>query len=203
MAKPPLPLGYSPVPAGCIATVVTYLEMTEPRRRAGPGGERDRVLVRLAEPDPGEYRALYRRIGEDWLWFGRLVMPDETLAGVLSDPKVEVYVAQEAGEAIGLLELDFRAQGQCEIVYLGLVKEAIGRGAGSWLMRQALDRAWARPIERLWLHTCSFDHPVALGFYRRSGFRPYAFAVEVVPDPRLTGHLPRSAAAHVPLATAS
>ena len=199
MPNPALPLGYSPVPAGCIATIVTYLEMTEPPGRSEPGGEFAYVLRRLVDPDPGEYRALYRRIGADWLWYGRLVMPDPTLAGILSDPQVEVHVAYEAGQAIGILELDFREKGQCEIVYLGLVREAIGRGAGRWLMHQALALAWGRPIERLWLHTCSFDHPSALGFYRRSGFHPYAFTVEVVEDPRLTGHLPGSAAPHVPL----
>ena len=35
--------------------------------------------------------------------------------------------------------------------------------------------------------------------YRRSGFVPYAFQVEVFPDPRLTGALPRDCSRHVPL----
>jgi hypothetical protein len=65
-------------------------------------------------------------------------------------------------------------------------------------MDQAVARAWAKPIRRFWVHTCSFDHPGALDFYRRSGFRAYAFAVEVADDPRLTGHLPRHAAPQVP-----
>jgi hypothetical protein len=49
------------------------------------------------------------------------------------------------------------------------------------------------------VHTCSFDHPSAPAFYIRSGFRPYALQVEVLPDPRLTGHLPRTAAPRIPL----
>jgi hypothetical protein len=67
------------------------------------------------------------------------------------------------------------------------------------LVNFAIDRAWARPIRRLWAHTCNFDHPAALAFYYRSGFRPYAFMVDVADDPRLTGHMPRTAAPHVPL----
>ena len=66
-------------------------------------------------------------------------------------------------------------------------------------MNEALERAWARPIPRMWVHTCTFDHPNALGFYQRSGFRPYQVMVEVHPDPRLTGHLPREASPQVPL----
>ncbi|HEY1447300.1 MAG TPA: hypothetical protein VGF33_02075, partial [Caulobacteraceae bacterium] len=62
-----------------------------------------------------------------------------------------------------------------------------------------IEEAWSRPIRRLWVHTCTFDHPSALGFYVRSGFAPYAFMVEVLPDPRLTGQLPPDAAPHVPL----
>ena len=57
----------------------------------------------------------------------------------------------------------------------------------------------AKPIQRLWLHTCHFDHPKALGFYRSCGFKVYKFEVEVHPDPRLTGHLPRHLAPHVPM----
>ena len=66
-------------------------------------------------------------------------------------------------------------------------------------MNEALQRAWDQPIARLWVHTCTFDHPNALGFYQRSGFRPYQVMVEVHPDPRLTGHLPRKASPQVPV----
>jgi hypothetical protein len=36
-------------------------------------------------------------------------------------------------------------------------------------------------------------------FYRRSGFTPYKFAIEVSDDPRLAGHVPEAAAPHVAL----
>ncbi len=52
---------------------------------------------------------------------------------------------------------------------------------------------------RVWLHTCSFDHPAAVRFYRRHGFRGFKFAIEVSDDPRLAGFLPEDAAPHVPL----
>ena len=66
-------------------------------------------------------------------------------------------------------------------------------------MEAALEQAWTAGVGRVWLHTCTFDHPAAVRFYRARGFRPYKFAIEVSDDPRLTGHLPRDAAPHVPL----
>jgi hypothetical protein len=51
----------------------------------------------------------------------------------------------------------------------------------------------------VWLHTCTFDHPAAVPFYLKSGFKPFKFAIEVTDDPRLFGRLPETAAAHVAL----
>ena len=75
----------------------------------------------------------------------------------------------------------------------------IGQGAGRWLMSQTLQLAWSHPINRFWLHTCSFDHPGAVAFYRRSGFRPYKQAIEIVDDPRVTGMLDRNSFPDLPI----
>ncbi|HWK48137.1 MAG TPA: GNAT family N-acetyltransferase [Stellaceae bacterium] len=126
-------------------------------------------------------------------------MSDEKLLGILDDPLVEVFVLRDGDEDVGLLELDFREGGECELAFFGLAPNAIGKGLGRALMECAIAFAWAKPIGRMWVHTCTFDHPSALAFYIRSGFQPYEFQVEVQPDPRLTGHLPRGAAPHIPL----
>jgi GNAT superfamily N-acetyltransferase len=196
----PLPIGYSPVPSGMIASVVTYLEMTAPPSRRSTS-KTDCFPPPFLWRTPGldEYRALFRAVGQDWLWVSRLEMADDDLRTVLEDPLVHVYTLTDGVREIGLLELDFREPGQCELSFLGLRTEAIGTGAGRFLMSFAIDRAWSEPIRRFWLHTCSFDHPRAPAFYRRSGFRPYAFMIEVVNDPRLTGLIPSYAAPQVPL----
>jgi GNAT superfamily N-acetyltransferase len=195
-----LPLGYSSIEPGQIANVVTCLEMLErPASRPTTPFPPGVSLSPLDRSDPAIYRALYRKIGEDWLWYSRLVMPDDALRAILDDPRVVILLLRKGEEDIGLLELDFRQDEVCELVFFGLVAAAIGQGLGRALMDAALDRAWSQPISRFWVHTCTFDHPAALGFYIRSGFRPYAFQVEVQPDPRLTGHLPRHAAPQVPL----
>ena len=195
-----LPVGYSSIAPGHIANVVTSLEMLERpasrRAKALPPGV---SLSSLDRSDPAIYRALFRRIGETWLWSSRLIISEEALRTILEDPRVDILVLRKDENDIGLLELDFRQDSVCELAFFGLVAAATGQGLGRALMDAALDRAWSRPITRFWVHTCTLDHPAALGFYIRSGFKPYAFHVEVLPDPRLTGHLPYDAAPQVPL----
>jgi GNAT superfamily N-acetyltransferase len=119
------------------------------------------------------------------------------LRAILSDPNLETYALMARGRRIGLLELDFRRPDECELSFFGVVADAIGKGAGRYLMTQAIMRAFAQPIARFWVHTCTFDSPQALDFYRRSGFRAYKQAVEVMADPRLGARWPRTAAPHV------
>lgn len=187
------------VPAGAIASVVTYLEMTE-RPRPKPGSVLVPLqLVPLTDPDPEAYRALFRAVGGPWLWFSRLALDDDALRAKLTAPGIALYTVQLRKQDVGLLELDFSQEGEVEIVFFGLVPQLTGKGAGSWLMQQALALAWAKKPRRVWLHTCSLDHPRALSFYQKHGFRPYARKVEIAPDPRLSGLLPPEAAPHVPL----
>jgi GNAT superfamily N-acetyltransferase len=188
---------------GEIATIVTSLEMLErPKARAlTPSKLR---LDRWREPSPDRYRALFRRVGAPWLWFSRLMMDDATLNAITHHPGVEIYaVTDPRGVEIGLLELDFREAGMAEISFLGVVPELTGRGEGRWLMGNALALAWRKDVERVWVHTCTLDHPKALGFYRAQGFVPYARAIETFSDPRVLGVLPEDAAPQVPLLAAS
>src|SRR3546814_7755973 len=62
-----------------------------------------------------------------------------------------------------MLELDFRHPGQCELSYVGLVPDLAGQGHGRWLMAHALALAWRKGVARVWVHTCTLDHPAALG----------------------------------------
>lgn len=198
--RPPLPEGYTAVPPGHLANVATFLEMMAPPEHRPPQVYApDLTLKPWQDADPGAYRALFKLIGENWLWTSRLMMADEKLIATLRHPDVEVYRLFRGEAVAGLLELDFRQPGECELAFFGLVPEEIGKGAGRFLMAEAISRAWAKPIKRFWVHTCTLDHPAALSFYRRSGFTPYQTAVEILPDPRLSGHVPRHVAPQIPI----
>jgi GNAT superfamily N-acetyltransferase len=204
-ALPPAPASaairdeYTRVAPGKIVTVITHLEMYGVRPlRPEPAGH-SFELRRVRHPDLDWYRALYRRVGENWLWFSRLLLDDAALAALIDRPEIEVYALRHADRDEGMLELDFRHLPDAEISFLGVVAPLIGTGAGRFLMNRALEICWARLPRRVTVHTCTLDHPNALGFYLRSGFTPYGRSVEIADDPRLHGLLPRTAAAHFPI----
>jgi GNAT superfamily N-acetyltransferase len=191
-------MAYDPLPPAELAAVVTYLEMRTPPEHATRRSPLS--LERVQVPQPEHYRDLFRRIGGPWLWFSRLILDNAHLAAIVQHPKVELYaVNDEQGREVGMLELDFREAGECELAFIGLVPELSGKGHGRWLLAEALRRAWREGVDRVHVHTCSLDHPAALSAYRRAGFIPFKRAIERFPDPRLLGILPRDCAPQIPL----
>ena len=183
------------LPPGKIAAIATYLELRAPRvNGAGPFEGR---LERITDDLP-RYRSLYARIGEPWLWFTRVLLTDDALRRIIAHPAVEALALVGEGGDAALVELDFRREGECELVFFGLVPESCGRGLGTRLLQEAVRRAFARPVSRIWLHTCTLDHPAAMPLYLKADFKPYRRAVEIADDPRLAGHLPATAAPGFP-----
>lgn len=58
-----------------------------------------------------------------------------------------------------------------EICYFGVLPEYQGRGLGKYLLTRAVEEGWRRGANRVWLHTCTLDHPGALPNYLKRGFR--------------------------------
>ncbi|WP_395623011.1 GNAT family N-acetyltransferase [Sphingomonas daechungensis] len=191
-------MSYDEVSDRDLVAVVTFLEMhARPQVEVPPSPLK---LRRIEDPEPGAYRELFASIGSRWLWFSRLVMADGDLSAIIQDPKVELFsVEDEAGRAVGMLELDYRQPGECELSFVGVLPELSGQGHGRWLLAEAVDRAWRDGVRRVHVHTCTLDHPAALSAYRRAGFTPYKRAIERFPDPRLIGALPRDCAPQIPL----
>ncbi|MBW4709439.1 GNAT family N-acetyltransferase [Roseobacter sp. YSTF-M11] len=191
--------GFHDIPPGKVAMIVTYLEMTSKAVTMDitlPDG----VSFRRVTPDLAWYRNIFTRVGAlDWLWYGRLMLNDVELGSILNDPKVEVFTLSRDGQDEALLELDFRSEGSCELAYFGVTGSLIGTGSGRYLMNEAITRAWAQPISRFHVHTCTIDSPQALNFYRRSGFTPVRQAVEIDEDPRVIDILPEHAGPNVPI----
>ena len=116
--------GYSDIPAGKIAAVVTHLEMTaRPAPRPDPAGAW--TLRRVEMPPLDWFRDLYRRVGEEWLWISRIRMSDAELAAIIRSPLMEIYALAHERCDEGLLELDFREPGQCEFVSFGVTEKLV------------------------------------------------------------------------------
>ncbi len=184
--------GTTDLPPGKIAAIVTSLEMrARPPERPDPPGLEGFALERIGADELDRYLAMYRRLGERWMWFSRLVKPRAEVAAILG--------VRREGADQGLLELDFRVAGEAELAFFGLDEAVLGQGAGRWLMNRALALAWGKPIARFWVHTCTLDHPSAPEFYQRSGFTVFKRGVEVDDDPRLKGQMPRGCAPYHPV----
>jgi len=195
-----LKAGFHAVPPGMVAAVVTHLEMCHPQPMRPVPQVAGAALRRVEAPDIAWYRDIFKRVGgDDWLWFSRLALDDAALARVLSDPGSRISALSLDGRDEGFFELQFSEDGTCELAFLGVTRAALGIGAGRMMMAAALAEAWAGSITRLTVHTCTFDHPAALDFYRRCGFHVTAREVEVAPDPRLSGVLGPDAAPHIPI----
>jgi ribosomal protein S18 acetylase RimI-like enzyme len=191
-------MSYEDVLDSDLAAVVTFLEMRESPEPEVPSSSLS--LRRLESPQPADYRKLFRAVGSRWLWFSRLIMPEAELAAIVQHPLVELFTIEDgAGQRVGMLELDFREPGECELSFVGLIPELSGQGHGRWLLSEAVRRSWREGISRVHVHTCTLDHPAALSAYRRAGFNPYRRSVERFPDPRLIGILPSDCAPQVPL----
>ena len=129
--------------------------------------------VRRLDVVPGSlYRYLYREVGRPWHWLDRWNWSDARVAEHLASGGIEIWLLTVAGTPAGYFELH-RTAHEVELCYFGLLPEFIGRRLGPALLTVAAQQAWSSGPNRVWLHTCSLDHPAAVGNYQRVGFVPY------------------------------
>lgn len=153
----------------------TYLELKSPDQFKPAFGEFPDVSIeRVKRPTPALYRDCYRSVGQDYHWRDRWDWSDEAIRAHLARPEITLHVARRGGVLAGWYELrrvpDDRS---VEIAYFGLLPAAIGQGLGKHLLSCAVRDAWALGPARVWLHTCTLDHPAALPNYKKRGFLPY------------------------------
>jgi ribosomal protein S18 acetylase RimI-like enzyme len=166
----------------------TYLEMTSASRVTPFQGERRLDLRRAEIPSPELNRFLYVTVGADWWWYSRLGWSRDRWLAYLDRPELETWIAYRSGTPAGYFELEAQPGDQVELAYFGLLPAFIGRGLGPELLSAAVERAWQLRPKRVWVHTCSLDHPRALQNYRSRGFEIYKSKEEIedLPDTPLT-----------------
>jgi GNAT superfamily N-acetyltransferase len=158
-----------------IPMVVTFLEMKAKPAALPPPFPKGKVaILRAAHPPVHFYRYLYDTIGDAYFWVDRRKLKDDALAALVQHPDVELYVLYTEGNPAGMAELDMREPGTGQLAYFGLMPEAVGKRLGYFFLYHAVMNAWARPISKLLVNTCTLDHPRALPLYQRLGFAPYS-----------------------------
>lgn len=159
----------------------TYLEMTA-ATQLRPAACAD-ARFRIAEAGVKQWRLnrfLYECVGATWGWTDKRSWSDEQWRGYVEDERLRTFVAWYDGSVAGYFELSQR-DGEVEIAYFGLTPEFIGRGLGGPLLTRALEEAWKMSPRRVWVHTCTLDHPAALANYKARGMVVYK--TEISPQP--------------------
>ena len=158
----------------------TYLELTQPSQFKGAFSHFPEVAIaRATQPLPELYRQCYRAVGEAFHWRDRWEWTDTEITKHLADPAIQFFVATRTvtvknANLAGWYELRRVAEDDSvEIAYFGIVAAEFGRGFGKHLLSSAVRDAWALRPKRVWLHTCTLDHPNALPNYVARGFTPY------------------------------
>lgn len=163
----------------------TFLEMTEREqlRPARPGGVRFE-LVRSEVPCPELNRFLYAAVGARWWWYSRLRWDYARWLAYLDRVDVETWVAYVTGTPAGYFELERQANDAVEVAYFGVMPQFLGQGLGGRLLTAAIARGWDMGARRVWVHTCTLDHPHALANYEARGFRMFRVEeqIELLPD---------------------
>ncbi len=162
--------------------ITTYLQMTS-RDQFRPAyiEKADLTILPLRSPDVEYYRFLYRAVGEHLRWRDRLIMPEAELQAALAQPETSIDVLYVAGTPAGYVELANDGR-ETELAYFGLRPGFHGQGLGKHLLSFGIARAWERPIDRLWVHTCNLDSPRALENYLKRGFQIYDVQQQPMPQ---------------------
>jgi len=177
-------------PSDSSTQVITYyLEMTQPgshqlAQLRDPSLEAEIDVRCIEEPQFQYNRFLYQLVGEAWQWTDKLVWSDEQWQELVESPNHQTWVAYFKGAVLGYFELN-RDGNDVEILYFGLAPQFIGQGKGGYLLSRAIETAWQwiseaslPQVERVWVHTCSLDHPSALANYKARGLSLYKTEIE-------------------------
>lgn len=129
------------------------------------------ALRREVLPGPRLARVLYTEVGRDYQWTDRLEWPETKWQFHFMKPQIQLWVLWAIADPAGYFELrrEDDEEESVEIVYFGLLPAYTGKGMGGRLLACAVREARALG-RRVWVHTCTKDHPHALANYQARGF---------------------------------
>ncbi len=118
-------------------------------------------------------RFLYQLVGNDWQWTDKIRWIDEDWRKYAEADNLRTWVGYLGGSPAGYYELQCQIDGSVEIASFGLARPFLAKGLGGHLLSHAIQSAWDWGAKRVWVHTCTLDHPNALANYQARGMRIY------------------------------
>ena len=151
-----------------------FLELRDIKKLKFNSSKENKLLIKKIKPDFQLNKFFYKQVGKKHRWIDRLSWSDEKWINFISNKNLETYVISESEDLIGFFELLYNPHlNETEISYFGLLEEYIGKGIGGYALSEAIKKSFEKNIKRVWLHTCTLDHPNALKNYIARGMRVF------------------------------
>lgn len=153
---------------------ISYLEMHDPQELILKPCADPEFIIQEAEIKQWQInKFFYQIVGGDWRWRDRLVWTDGQWQAYAEVEMLRTFIAYKKGTPAGYYELHKDAEQAVEIKCLGLCPKFIGKGYGHELITHAIRNGWDWDARRVWLNTCTYDHPNALRSYLATGLKLY------------------------------
>ena len=147
-----------------------FLELRDLKKLRFNPIKQTKFIVKKIQPDFQLNKFFYTQVGKKYRWIDRLSWPDEKWIKYISNKNLETYVISNSEDLVGFFELLYNPDlKETEISYFGLLEEYIGKGIGGYALSEAIKKSFDKDINRVWLHTCTLDHPNALKNYIARG----------------------------------
>jgi len=147
-----------------------FLELKDLKNLKTNSINEKKYLVKKIKPDFQLNKFFYKQVGKKHRWIDRLSWSDGKWINYISNKNLETYIISESDELAGFFELLYNPElKETEISYFGLLEEYIGKGIGGYALSVAIKKSFEKNIRRVWLHTCTLDHPNALKNYIARG----------------------------------
>tara|TARA_B100001121_G_C18610796_1_gene584292 strand:- start:199 stop:711 length:513 start_codon:yes stop_codon:yes gene_type:complete len=112
----------------------------------------------------------YKQIGKKHQWIDRLIWKNNDWIKYVSNKNLKTYILKKGDDLVGFFELIFNQElRESEIAYLGILEEYFKNGCGGYLLTEAIKKSFEAGAKRVWVHTCSLDHPNAIENYKSRG----------------------------------
>jgi len=129
-------------------------------------------LEKVEPADPQLNKFFYKEVGKKHRWTDRLNWSNKNWADYLNTSGVFTYILKNKEDLVGYFEQNiYLSKHECEIAYLGILEEYIGKKIGAYLLSQAIKKSFETGSKRIWVHTCSLDHKHALDNYLSRGMK--------------------------------
>ena len=151
---------------------IWYLEMLKRDELRPKGFPPETQLVKLEIALSALNRFFYLEVGKMWEWTEHQLWTDEQWRDWAEAETLQTWMLLFKGTPAGYFELSTQDR-DVELAYFGLLPPFVGKGLGGGLLSAAIENAWGAEIKRVWVHTCSLDHPNALKNYQARGFQIY------------------------------